>query len=111
MYDLLRKQIKNEIATRPDSVDVIYGYSYSVETGIIAALSVDPSIKIYDCNTNNLLFELQGPDLGKKIPSNAQLIIFDFFLDRVCSLSLSRDGKRLITGFQDGSMRIYSLKY
>ena len=91
MYDLLRKQIKNEIATRPDSVDVIYGYSYSVETGIIAALSVDPSIKIYDCNTNNLLFELQGPDLGKKIPVQRSVNNIRFFSrSRMLAVSESR---------------------
>lgn len=68
VYDLLKKEFRSEIATRADSVDVIYGYSYSPDTGVIAAISVDPSIKVYNSKTKSLLCELQGPELGKIQP-------------------------------------------
>lgn len=52
---------------------MIYGYSYAADAGVIAAISINPAIKIYHCETNNLLFDLEGSEQG-----NMSLLIADF---------------------------------
>lgn len=75
VFDLQDFNFKREMTTRPDSVDVIYGYSHAAEVGVIAAISIDPSIKIYNYNTKELLFELEGHDQGNKISNSGNAYV------------------------------------
>lgn len=67
IYNLINKSFTRELNTRQDSIDVVYGYSFARDSQIIAVLSIDPSIKVFDCQDNSLLFHLEGPEQGSSL--------------------------------------------
>ena len=66
VFDIQTRNFVQEISTRENQVDVIYGVSVANNSPIIAALSVDPSIKVYDYNKNVLLHLFEGSEQGNR---------------------------------------------